>query len=123
MSNDTTYIIIKASQVFASSFEGIEKILHPTQSPEIAKTKLLEIRKEIKDLTEMCKKITQEGGTIILGEDEDFDNLEDAWDKMLSEKKISYKEWEIGRFGNPRQWCVQKWTGEEFVCCCKELGL
>ena len=105
------FLIIKCG------YEGIENLCHLTDDPKDAKNKILSLRKDITDKQNEVKD---------LGIDIDLDG--DYWE--LSEKVANlYVDEKISRevyqsfSDNPDQYCVQKWNGKEFECCCKELGV
>ena len=103
------YLIIKCG------YEGIEKLSYLTDNPEDAKKKILSIRKDIQD---NCDKVKDLGIDI----DGDYWELSEKVGKLYIDEKIS-QEIYASFSDNPDQYCVQKWNGKDFECCCKELGV
>ena len=57
------------------------------------------------------------------------EQFQDAWDRMSIYKKeggtreITHQEWQMGKYGDPNAYCIQKWDGNKFECVCKELNV
>lgn len=112
----TFYVIYKCG------YEGIEEVTDPTTDPREALTNIIKRRKVVKDAKSKFKEVVDKAGTQAV-DPEDIDDFDDAWDEMMKEKKITFEEWQEGKFGNPDQWCLRKWDGEKFECCCNEFGV
>lgn len=97
-------------------YEGIDGLLFPTTNPNEARDKIKQLRQEIVDALKHRDAVLAEFGS---EEDEDF---HDAWERMYIDEKITYQEYHNSKYVKPDQYCIQKWDGENFTCCCKELG-
>lgn len=121
MDDEKTFYVI-----FKCGYEGIEKVTSPTTDPREALTNIINARKRINDAKskreEVLSKAASQSGIVDIDPDE-IDEFEDVWDTMLSKEEITFEEWEDGKWGNPDQWCLQQWNGEEFECCCDKFGV
>lgn len=97
---NTHYLVIKCGH------EGIEELTFLTDDSDKAKQKVLDLRQSIIDAKAEREKYT-----------------EDEWDELHESGKIPFDTFMKGEYGNPNQYCAQKWTGEKFECCCKELDV
>ena len=103
------FLIIKCGH------EGIEKLCYLTINPKDVKDKILSLRKDIQDNRDKVKEF-------------DIDPDCDEWEvkekigELYVNEKISQEVY-TSFYDNPDQYCVQKWNGKEFECCCKELGV
>ena len=103
------FLIIKCG------YEGIEDLCYLTNDSKDVIYKILSLRKDIQDNRDKVK-------------DFDIDLDGDEWEvkekisELYVDEKISYEVYSSFS-DNPDQYCVQKWNGKEFNCCCKELGV
>jgi len=97
-------------------FEGIDKLVYVTNSADDASDKVKSLRQETLNAKERMQRILSEHGD---EEDENFDNY---YDRMLKKKEIEWSEYEKAKFENPDAYCVQKWDGQKFSCACQEIG-
>jgi len=109
--------------VIECGYEGIEKLIFPTTDPQEAANKVKEIRQEIAELQAQRAELLEKKPQLPPEEQIEKEDFEDAWDKLLYDEGITQDQWEKGRFGKPDAYCVQKWDGKEFKCCCPELGV
>ena len=103
------FLIIKCGH------EGIEKLCYLTNDPKDVKGKILSLRKDIQDSRDKLKDF----GIDIDG---DYFEISEQIAKLYIDGKINQKIYDSFS-DNPDQYCVQKWNGKEFDCCCKELGV
>ena len=111
-------------------YEGIDELIFPTENPEEALNKVYEIRAEIISLDKRRIEVLEAAGKDENGDYKTDGMFSDAWDVMGLPKKdktreLTSREWRLGKYGmqNLASYCIRKWDGENFKCCCEELKL
>lgn len=102
--------------VIQCGHEGIENLVYATADGSDAANKVFELRNDIVEARKHMDEVLAEFG------DQEDENLNNAWDRLLYEDKISSKEYDNSKYIEPDAYCVQKWDGKVFSCVCKELG-
>jgi hypothetical protein len=101
------YLLIKCG------YEGIEQLVMPSNEPDVLVKKINDIRNKIITAKEHRKRVNAAAG-------QDENTVVDAWGDLYVAQKITEEEWDLG-LEEPRAYCIQKWDGVCFNCCCKEL--
>jgi len=114
--NNTNTFLTEIFVVIKCGYEGIEGLIYATNDASDAVNKVKTLRQEILKAKERMNKILAEHGN---EEDENYDNY---YDKMLKNKEIEWDEYVKAKYENINAYCVQKWDGKKFSCVCNELG-
>jgi hypothetical protein len=103
------YLLIKCG------YEGIEQLIMPSYEPNTLIDKINDIRNKIMTAKEHRKRVNTEAG-------QDENTVVDAWGDMYVAEEITGDEWDLG-LEEPEAYCIQKWDGVCFNCCCRELNV
>jgi len=91
------YVVVK------TGCEGIDKLCYATTDPKEALNAIEKLRKNILEEKEQRKK-----------EDMEFGYAKEER-RQLDERFYDFRY-------DPDFYCIQKWDGKKFTCCCAELG-
>lgn len=108
------YLLIKCG------YEGIDGLLFLTDDPELAKSKIVEFRQKVVDAKMKVINAAKANGITT-------DGIEFRDVKYMLEEKIGMEQscefYSDELYDEEDQYCINVWNGEEFKCCCKELGV
>ena len=95
-------------------YEGIEGLLHLSESKEEVISKINELRAEIKRVNYKIAELTKEF---------DVENIRELEiEDLVKAGKITWEESHLS-YTEADSYCIMKWDGKEFKCVCSELGV
>ena len=100
------YLLIKCD------YEGIEKIIFPSDDPNKIINELKSIRSKITLAKERRNKLS-----------DDEHKHHEMWSNLAENNEIDWETYYIGEYDKEEQYCILKWDGNEFKCYCKELNV
>lgn len=114
--------------IIEDGYEGIGRLIFPTSDKSEAISKIIAIRKQILELQKRRIEVLERAGKDEKGEYLEDEFFQNAWDRLSFKKEdgtreITGEEWRMGAHGDPSAYCIQKWDGAKFECCCKELNV
>ncbi len=114
------YLVIKRG------YEGIEELVYLTADKDDVINKINSLKDVINKAKLHKEQVIKDAG--ILNDEQlekyiDEHEYEDPWDELQKSNKIELKEYMDGKWENPDDYCVLLWDGNEFKCCCQELGV
>ena len=119
-------MIKEAYLVVLCGCEGLEKLVYLTDDKDDAINKMKSLKEDILKAQAHKEQVDKDAG-ILTDEDlykyEKEHGYESPWDKLHSDEKITWEEWENGSMINVDDYCVRRWDGTKFKCVCKELGV
>lgn len=92
--------------VIQQGYEGIQELIYASTNVDSCLTRLKFIKADIS----LQKKRLLEVG-------------KEKWQEMFDNEEISFKEFSAGKWLDSDDYCLQKFDGENFACCCNEFGI
>ena len=108
ITNNDYYLLIEWG------YEGIERLVMPSNEPSILVNEINKIRNQIKIVLKKKENFAAENNIV--------DNYakDELWGDLYVNEKITQEEYDLADM-NPKSLCIMKWDGQNFKCCCKEL--
>jgi hypothetical protein len=117
---EEAYLVIKCV------YEGIEDLNYLTESKDDAIDKINSLKNDIIKAKLHKEQVLKDAGILTKEDLEKYKTehkYEDPWDELDTAEEITFDEYSKGKWGDPDDYCVRKWDGKEFKCCCQELGV
>ena len=110
--NSSFYLLIKCG------YEGIEQLIMPSNEPMVLINEINRIRSQINVIKEKKIQLAKENNIDI----NDIYKVDEFWGDLYVDGTITNEEFDLSD-EDPKSFCIQKWNGNNFNCCCKELNV